>query len=161
MVLSSVRLIAAAAAVGAALLSACAPVSRYQGYTVLESSPSSAKVGEDTMATVRTRYGSPTTVSTFEPNIWYYMSQSTDQFGAYRPRLRQRDIVSITFDKADQKVAAVKTYTAEDGRVVAYSARETATSGRELGIIQQLLGTIGAGSVLPRPDDDPGNLGGR
>jgi len=160
MVLSSTRLIGAAA-LAALLLSACAPVARYQGYTVLESNPGSAKVGEDTMTTVRTRYGSPTTVSTFEPNIWYYMSQTTDQIGAYRPRLRAREIVSITFDKTDQKVAAVKKYTAQDGRVIAYSDRETPTSGRELGIIQQMLGTLGAGAILPRQDDDPGNLGGR
>lgn len=147
-----------AVALTAMLLTACAPVSKYQGYTVLESSPSSAKVNEDTMATVRTKYGSPTTVSTFEPNIWYYMAQTTDQFGAYRPKLRQREIVSIIFDKSSEKVAEIKTYTAEDGKIIAFSDRETPTSGRELSVVQQLLGNIGS-AMLPRNDDDPGQIG--
>ncbi len=154
----SIRLIAPLLA-AAALAAACTPVVKYQGYMILDDTPATAKVGEDNMNSVRTKFGSPTQISTFEPNIWYYMAQTTDQFGAYRPRLRGRSIIAITFDKQTQKVASVKTFTAEDGRVIAYSGRETATTGRELSIIEQLLSTLGT-SMLPPQDADPGDIPG-
>jgi outer membrane protein assembly factor BamE (lipoprotein component of BamABCDE complex) len=151
--------ILAVAASACLMASACTPVTKYQGFMVLDEDPTTAKVGEDTMASVRTRFGSPTTISTFEPNIWYYMAQTTDNFGAYRPRLRARSIVAITFDKESQKVANVKTLDANDGRVIAYSGRETPTTGRQLSIWEQLLSTIGT-TMLPPQDVDPGDLPG-
>ena len=147
------------AAVLSVMACGCTPVVKYQGYVALEEQPSTAKVGEDTINSVRSKFGSPTQISTFETNTWYYMTQTTDQFGAYRPRLRGRLVTAIKFDKESQKVAEVKTYTAADGRVIAYNDRETATSGRELGILQQLLGTLGT-TMLPQQDADPGDLPG-
>ena len=41
------------------------------------------------------------------------------------------------------QVSDVLTYDIEDGQVVDYVARETPTRGRELGILEQLFGTIG------------------
>lgn len=151
--------ILAACAATALAASACTPVTKYQGFMVLDANPSDAKVSEDSMTTVRTRFGSPTAISTFEPNIWYYMAQTTDNFGAYRPRLRARSVVAITFDKETQKVADVKTLDATDGRVISYASRETATTGRQLSFWEQLLSTIGT-QMLPPQDVDPGNLPG-
>lgn len=148
-----------AAALGAAALTAaCTPISAAQGYQVVDERPADVKVGDDTMATVRIRFGSPTIVSTFEPNIWFYMNQISDQFGFYRPRVRSRDIVAITFDKETEKVAAVNTYTVENGRVIAFNNRETPTRGRELNAIEQIIGTLGNRPMLP-PEDDPGAPG--
>ena len=142
---------------GAALTGGCTPISYSQGYQVLDERPGEAKVGE-TMAQVRTKYGSPTVISTFEPNIWFYMHQVNDHFGFYRPRTRTREIVAINFDKRTEQVASVNTYTEKDGRVIGISTRETPTRGRELGILEQILGTIGS-PQLPPPEDDPGNRG--
>src|SRR5690349_553181 len=86
---------------------ACSPVTQVQGYQVVDEQPGTAKVGEDTQATVRQRFGTPTMVSTFDPNLWFYVNQVNDSFGFYRPHIRNRMIVAISFDKATQKVAAV------------------------------------------------------
>ncbi|CAN5250523.1 hypothetical protein BH11PSE2_BH11PSE2_04160 [soil metagenome] len=147
------------AVVAAGLLAACTPVTSTQGYQVIDERPGDVKVGVDTLQTVRTRFGSPTAISTFEPNVWYYISQVNDSFGFYRPRVRDRAVVQITFDKTTQKVADMTTYTAKDGKVIAYNSRETPTRGRELSVIQQILGTVGT-QALPNEDDDPGNPGG-
>jgi outer membrane protein assembly factor BamE (lipoprotein component of BamABCDE complex) len=147
-----------AALAAAAALSACSPITQVQGYQVVDEQPATAKVGEDTQMTVRTRYGTPTMVSTFEPNVWYYVNQVNDTFGFYRPHIRNRQVVAITFDKATQKVSQVKTYTEKDGHVIAYNGRETPTRGKELSVIEQILGTIGT-RTLPQEEDDPGRVG--
>lgn len=152
-----VSLAAACALLGATLIAGCTPISYSQGYQVLDERPGDAKVGE-TMAAVRAKYGSPTVISTFEPNIWFYMHQVNDHFGFYRPRIRTREIVAINFDKRTEQVASVNQYTEKDGRVIGISTRETPTRGRELGILEQILGTVGA-PQLPPQDDDPGNRG--
>jgi outer membrane protein assembly factor BamE (lipoprotein component of BamABCDE complex) len=134
---------------------ACTPITALQGYQPIDTKPGDIKVGDDSKQTVRTKLGSPTTVSTFEPNIWYYMNQTTDQFGAYQPRTRVRSIVAISFDKDSEKVTNVKTFTTQDGRVIAFNKRETPTTGEELSILDQLLSTLGT-NLLPRQEDDPG-----
>ncbi|HET9160010.1 MAG TPA: outer membrane protein assembly factor BamE [Caulobacteraceae bacterium] len=144
----------------AAALSACSPITQVQGYQVVDEQPATAKVGEDTLQTVRTRFGTPTIVSTFDPNVWFYVNQVNDTFGFYRPHIRNRQVVAITFDKATQKVASVNTYTEKDGHVIAYNGRETPTRGKELSVIEQILGTIGT-RALPQEEDDPGRVGQR
>ena len=158
MVRKSASLIACAV-LGASALGACAPVIRTQGYVPLDANPSQAVVGTDNQVSVRTKYGTPTAVAALDPNTWYYMNQTTAQFGAYRPQVRTRTIVEIKFDPQTNRVVSVRGLDATDGQQIAYSRRETPTVGRQLGIIEQILGTVG-GQVLPPQDDDPGNLPG-
>lgn len=149
---------AGALVLGAVSLSGCTPVTKYSGYQAIDAKPSSAKVGEDTQTTIRTQFGTPTVTSSFESNIWYYISETSDQFGAYRPKVREREVVAITFDKATEKVASVDTLSINDGRVIAFNGRETPTVGRELSVLEQLLGTVGA-SMGNLEQIDPGQMG--
>ena len=144
-----------ALAVGAVSLTACAPVTKYQGYQAIDEKPTEIKVGTDTKTTVRTQYGTPTAASSFDPDVWFYITQTSDQFGAYRPHVRTRDVVAVTFDKASGVVKSVDTFDMNDGRVIAYNGRETPTVGRELSVIEQLLGTVGT-PLSQIQDDDPG-----
>ncbi|MDB5431252.1 MAG: cell envelope protein SmpA [Caulobacter sp.] len=151
----------ALAAVTATLLGAtgaCVPITSYSGFQAIEARPADVKVGEDTKSTVMEKLGSPSASSTFDPNVWFYITQVTDQVAFYKPRVAKRDVVAITFDKADQHVLAVNTFTLRDGKVIAYNGRETPTRGRELSILEQLLGNLGRGGILPQDDDQgPGN----
>lgn len=149
-----------AIAVSAAALTACAPVTRYQGYQAIDDKPTAIKVGTDTQVTVRAAYGSPTATSSFDPNVWYYITQTSDQFGAYRPHIRARDVVAVTFDKTSGLVTTVDTFSIADGRVLAYNSRETPTVGRSLSVIEQLLGTVGT-PLSQLPEDDPGRRPGQ
>ncbi|MNC77055.1 hypothetical protein D3C75_1289110 [compost metagenome] len=62
-------------------------------------------------------------------------------------------MTEITFNKADDKVAAVRTLSLADGRDITMERRETPTRGRQLTILEQLLGNVGRGQ-LPRTEED-------
>ena len=148
------------AAVSATLIvSACAPITQYNGFQALDVQPAQIKAGEDTRTTVMSKLGSPSQVSTFDKDVWFYISATTEKYAYYKPKAVKRDVTAIRFDK-DEKVAEVKTLTLKDGYQVAYGKRETPTRGRELSILEQLLGNVGRGGVLPQ-ENDPGNPRGR
>ena len=149
---------AALAALSASLLalSACAPVASYQGFQAIEAQPGDVKIGEDTRSTVLAKLGTPTATSTFDKDVWFYISQVVNRTAYYKPRVARRDVVAVAFDKTTEQVTAVNTYTLADGRVISYARRETPTRGREMTILEQLLGTIGQGGVLPQDERDPG-----
>jgi outer membrane protein assembly factor BamE (lipoprotein component of BamABCDE complex) len=151
---------AAYAALAAVVLStaACAPMTSYSGFQAIESDPKDVKVGTDTKSTVRGKLGSPSTTSTFDPNIWFYMNQVKERVAFRKPRVVARNVTAITFNKETEQVESVNNYTLKDGKVIAYNGRETPTRGRELTILEQLLGNVGRGSMLPRDDETvPGN----
>ncbi len=143
-------------------LGACTPVASYQGFQAVEQNPKDAKVGLDTKSTILDRLGSPSTVAAFDPNTWYYITQVTDRLTYHHPQVRSRTVVSIVFDKTSEQVTAVNSYTLKDGRVIAYNGRETPTRGRELSVLEQLLGNVGRGTMLPRDQDrTPGSRPGQ
>ena len=142
----------------AASLSACAPINSYSGFQAIESDPKDVKVGTDTKSTVRGRLGSPSATGTFDPNTWFYMNQMKSRVAFKRPEVISRNVVAITFNKDSEAVESVNNYTLKDGKVVAFNGRETPTRGRELTILEQILGNVGRGSMLPQDDETvPGN----
>jgi outer membrane protein assembly factor BamE (lipoprotein component of BamABCDE complex) len=148
------------AAAAAALLTAgaCAPITTYSGFQAIEDNPKDVKVGTDTKSTVRARLGSPSASSTFDPNVWYYMAQVKQRVAFRRPQVTAREVTAVTFNKESEVVESVNTYTLKDGKVIAYNDRETPTRGREMTILEQLLGNVGRGSMLPQDDETvPGN----
>jgi outer membrane protein assembly factor BamE (lipoprotein component of BamABCDE complex) len=149
--------LAALSLLGAA---ACTPVNSYQGFQAIDHSPSEIKVGEDTRATVQSKLGSPTAVSTFDKNTWFYLAQTSESVGFYRPRVTRRDVTAIVFSKGDDKVSDIRSYTLRDGRVIAYNTHETPTRGREMTVLEQLLGSISAAGALPPQEVNPGTHGG-
>ncbi len=148
----------AALAVGAltlAGLSACAPITAYSGFQAIDSDPKAVAVGTDTKSTVRAKLGSPSATSTFDPNLWFYVHQVKERVAFRRPHITSREITAIAFNKDSELVETVNNYTLKDGKVFAYNNRETPTRGREMTVLEQLLGSVGRGGMLPT-EDDPG-----
>jgi len=133
--------------------SACAPVVGVNGFQVVDAKPADVVAGTDTKETVMARLGSPSVTSTFEDNVWYYISQTTERYTYNRPQVSQRSVTEITFDKADDKVAQVRTLGLADGQQIAMNRNATPTRGRQLTVLEQLLGNVGRGQ-LPRTDED-------
>ena len=153
MVRSKLLIVALSAA---ALTSACAPTVGQNGFQAIDSKPADIVAGTDSKQTVLTKLGTPSTTSTFErDSIWYYISQVTEKYTYNRPQVTQRTVTEITFNDAGQ-VAEVRTLGLDDGERLAMNGRETPTRGRQLTILEQLLGNVGRGQ-LPRTDEnEPG-----
>ena len=142
---------------GSAFLGGCQPITSYEGFQAVEANPKDVKVGVDDKATVMDRLGSPSTIAAFDPNTWYYITQISDQVAFHMPTVRKRDVVVIAFNKADDKVADVRSYTLKDGKVIPFNRRATPTRGRELSVVEQILGTIGNSNITPQQDINPGS----
>jgi outer membrane protein assembly factor BamE (lipoprotein component of BamABCDE complex) len=138
------------------MTAACTPAISYQGYQSIDAKPQDVKVGTDTKDTVRASLGTPSIVSTFDPNVWFYISQVSQREAFYKGRTVRRDVVAISFDKESQAVAKVNTLSLKDGRVIAFNGRETPTRGRQLSILEQLLGNLGQGQLGNNEDINPG-----
>lgn len=153
------RSLAIAAATGAILATgACAPITTYSGFQAIDANPKDVVVGTDTKSTVRARLGSPSTTSTFEDDIWFYVAQVKERVAFRKPVVVNREVVAIRFNEDTEVVESLDHYTLEDGKQIAYSDRETPTRGRELTVLEQLLGNVGRGGMLPRDDESvPGS----
>lgn len=149
------------AALAAGLLAAtaaCSPITTYSGFQAIEANPKDVKVGVDTKSTVRASLGSPSATSTFDPNVWFYIDQIKERVAFRNPVITQRNVVAITFDKDSEQVKNIDTMTLKDGKVIAFNGRETPTRGREMTILEQLLGNVGRGQMMPNQDEEiPGN----
>jgi len=143
--------LAAVLAVGG--LTACSPITSYSGFQTIDSDPKDVKVGTDTKSTVRAKLGSPSVQSTFDPNVWFYVNQMKERVAFRRARVTARNVTAITFNKDSEMVETVNVYTLKDGKVIAFNNRETPTRGREMTVLEQLLGSVGRGTMLPQDDE--------
>lgn len=140
----------------AATTAACAPVVGQNGFQAIDTRPTDIVAGTDTRQTVLTKLGSPSTTSTFESDtVWYYMSQVTEKYTYNRPQVTQRSITQITFNDAGQ-VSDVTTLGLSDGERVSMNGRETPTRGRQLTILEQLLGNVARGQLPRTEENEPG-----
>jgi outer membrane protein assembly factor BamE (lipoprotein component of BamABCDE complex) len=132
----------ASIAIASVLISACAADVNVRGNIIDPDQSKIIKPGVQNKAAVRNLLGSPTNVSTFSNDTWYYITQ-LDHARAFRENTSlSRNIFAVSFDKTGI-VTKIKTYTLKDGRKVRYAKRVTPTPGREFTLIQQLMGNLG------------------
>jgi outer membrane protein assembly factor BamE (lipoprotein component of BamABCDE complex) len=150
-----------AALIGANLVSACTPVVDRRGFLADESQTAAFSPGVDTKESVLTRMGNPSQTGVFDEQTWYYISSVQNQTAFYRPRTTERSITAISFDESD-KVAGIRTYGLQDGRIITYDMRRTPTRGREVTFLEQIFGSVGRSPVqLPGADPNlPSSAGG-
>ena len=134
-------------------LSACSPITSYSGFQAIDSDPKDVAIGTDTKSTVRAKLGSPSVQSTFDPNVWFYVNQVKERVAFRRPKVTARNVTAIAFNKETEAVEEVKVFTLKDGKAIAFNDRETPTRGREMTVLEQLLGSVGRGGLLPRDDE--------
>jgi outer membrane protein assembly factor BamE (lipoprotein component of BamABCDE complex) len=147
------RLSAAVLAIGAT--AACAPVYSYGGFLPERNDVAlgDPQVGVDTRSTVQQRFGSPSTTAVFDQTAWYYVTSVQERVAFYNPETTDRRVMVVRFD--GDTVSAVEKFGLERGRVIAYNDETTPTRGRELGLLEQLLGNVGATPPMRTEDEGP------
>lgn len=144
-----------AAAIALATGAACAPVQTYNGFRADYNNVDIAapQVGVDTRDTIRQRFGSPSTTAIYDQTAWYYVSAVQERVAFYAPRTTSRRVMVVRFD--NDTVSAVDNFGLERGRIVSYNSEETPTRGRELGVLEQLLGNVGRTPPIRPEAEDP------
>lgn len=125
------------------VLAACQPTVDYRGYQPRGDDLAKIQVGMSKVDVAAT-LGSPSTTASIdiEGDSYYYISSKVEQKAFFDPVETERQVFAIRFDRSDQ-VASFANYGLEDGMVIDFSTRKTPTKGKELTILQQLLGNIG------------------
>jgi outer membrane protein assembly factor BamE (lipoprotein component of BamABCDE complex) len=148
------------AALAALMLLGCTPEITTHGYRFDETSLDQLEPGRTTEDGVTQLLGSPSAVATFNPRVWYYITQRSEHKSFYQDQVVDQKVVEITFDdkgvlqNVDQRSLA-------DARNVALVERETPTSGNELSVLQQFLGNIGRFNPQGQEPTTPANPNGR
>ena len=123
-------------------LSGCSAVVQNHGYAPDESLVAEISVGQDTRGSVRRKIGRPSSSGVFSETGWYYVSTTVEHYMYHDPKVTDRRVVAIEFDDEDL-VASVNVFGIEDGRIIDLETRTTPTHGRQLTIMQQILGNLG------------------
>lgn len=123
---------------------ACSQIKQVDDRGYVETNPmqEQIKVGQTTKEEVLSRLGSPSTISAFPPETWYYISRKRETIAFLAPKLVDQKIGQIEFD-ASGKVSKFEIYNKDAVRNISYVDRETTTEGRTLGVAEQFLGNIG------------------
>lgn len=125
------------------MLSACQDLKRPTQHGYVEATPieQSVEVGSSKDEVLR-QLGSPSTVSAFPPETWYYITRQRETVAFLEPELKGQKVMRIEFDNAGM-VTAVEMADESKSRDVEYVERETPTEGRTVGVLEQLIGNLG------------------
>jgi outer membrane protein assembly factor BamE (lipoprotein component of BamABCDE complex) len=126
----------------AALLAGCEEQVYVRGNMPDARQLSEIKPGQTTRRQVSDILGAPSTTATFEKEIWYYIGGKVKTVSFFEPELLDRKVVTVHFDKKGV-VDKVEKKDSTDVKPVVLVQRETPTRGKDLTIIQQLIGNLG------------------
>lgn len=123
------------------MLQACTPLTSQHGNMLEDFQVSEVKAGEHTRSDVLRILGSPTTQSTFNTNVWYYLGQETQKRGILDQKVTDERVVVVMF-REDGVVDAIQEVD-NDRENIPYARTKTPTHGNDLTFMQQLLGNLG------------------
>lgn len=136
-----IRQIAATLAV-ALLSTACGQIVDQRGHQPVPGTVEKLEVGSQGRDDVLRLMGSPSTVATFGDEVWYYISTKNESTAFLAPKVLEQRVVAVSFDSGG-RVREIKQYELKDGKEVDMVARKTPTAGKELTIVEQILGNVG------------------
>lgn len=140
----------------AVMIAACSPIVDSRGNLPESEDLEKIRVGTSTKDEVTSVLGSPSSIATFDPNTWYYISKRTETVAFLRPEMLDQKVLTIRFDDAGL-VKEIAQTDRDAGREIDPVDRTTPTSGQTFSIWQQLFGNIGRFGDTPgrRPGGRP------
>ena len=85
--------------------------------------------------------GTPSTVATISGEVFYYISQRTEQTSFMPQKEISRRIVAIYFDK-NRRVQRIADYGMKDGKIFDAVSRTTPSGGEELSYIRYMMRAV-------------------
>ncbi|WP_406870629.1 outer membrane protein assembly factor BamE [Thioclava sp. 'Guangxiensis'] len=151
------RLMQGAALCAVIGLGACSPIYRNHGYVPTDEDLSQVKVGQTTKEELDTLVGRPSSSGVLEGSDWYYVGSRWKRMGWSASKEIDRQVLAVSFTQSGV-VSDIERYSLKDGHVVSPTHRVTEANVKGIGLIRQLLGSVGrmdAGSLLG--DNSPSN----
>ena len=139
------------AGLAALALGACELPVQVHGNLPADSDLARIEPGKQGRADVVNLLGPPSVTSNFQDSTWYYVGQKQTQFAFFEPDIKERNVLVLTFDGQD-RLTGKKLYTMADAQEVDPVDRQTPTEGRDLSLLQQLLGNVGRFNDAPGSD---------
>ena len=124
-----------------AIISACTPTINQRGNLLEDYQVSEVVVGESKRSDILRTLGSPTTKSTFDSSVWYYLGQETEKRGIFDAKVTKERIFLVAFDE-EGTLEAIEEID-RDRMNIPYVRDKTKTHGNERTIAQELLGNLG------------------
>ncbi|QJE72677.1 outer membrane protein assembly factor BamE [Aerophototrophica crusticola] len=137
----------------------CTPIVATRGNMVEPERLAKVQPGVTTREQVQYTLGSPTATGTLDPNTWYYIGRRTEQTAFFAPDLAEQRVYRVRFDDAGM-VKAVDEMGREQARAIDPEESTTPTMGRDVGILEQVLGTLGGPTKKKKDDKKKGRGGG-
>ncbi|HQS15169.1 outer membrane protein assembly factor BamE [Reyranella sp.] len=148
--------LASVLAVSAAVtLGGCENTVDLRGFAATPGSVEKLEVGAQSREDVVRLIGSPSAVATFNPNVWYYISETQEYWAYTKPKISSQRVIQITFNESG-RLEAIKNYDLKDAENIQMVSRITPTSGKELTILEQVLGNVGRFSGPKGQGTNPG-----
>lgn len=123
-------------------LGACAPTVATRGNLTDAERLADIRVGTSTREDVAGLLGTPSSTGTFNEDVWYYIGQRTEKTAFFKPSVIERKVVTVHFNKQGV-VEKIDQLGKDDGQEVEMVDRRTATAGRDLNFLEQILGNVG------------------
>ena len=125
----------------ALMLGACVTETRNHGFVMPADGLEQVPVGSS-RDQVLIVLGTPQTTATLDNEVFYYISQRSEQTLAFaKPRIVDQRVVAIYFD-GDGLVRQVAEYGLQDGVIFDFVANTTPTGGADLSFIGQVLSGV-------------------
>jgi len=129
-------------ALAALVLTACETNPEIRGFAPAPGAVDKLEIGTQSREDVQRLIGSPSAVATFNPNVWYYITEKQEWWGPSKPWIVDQAVIQITFNEGG-RVTTIKYYDKSDAQNITMVARITPTSGKELTVLEQILGNVG------------------
>lgn len=100
------------------------------------------KVGKHSKEDVTRLLGSPTSITLFEKESWLYIESKEQKRVFFQPKEIERKVVQVTFN-SNGNVEKIKQLSLNDGKKVAIDKTTTPVSGKDLSVIDELIGNFG------------------
>lgn len=126
----------------ALLVTACAPRVATRGNLPRNEQLAKIQVGAQSRDQVAEILGTPSTLGTFDDKVWYYISRKTEKFAFFEEKVVEQKVIAIYFSESDT-IEAIQLYDEDDLRKVEMVDRTTPTAGKDLSVLDQLIGNLG------------------
>jgi len=131
------------------ICSSCMIREEYHGREVSAELLLQLKINKSTKEEVVELLGNPSSVSTFDDNIWYYLSLTKKGVSVFKPDITSQKSVQLRF-KNDMLID-IKTYEDGKARSFDFNKQETKVEGNNHTAVQDFFHNLG------RYNKEPGN----